>query len=180
MYSYLNSECLYKQIYQIKELPAEEENNLILQAQDGDKLALEKVLVHNLKSIIQVIKPCYANNKFDENDLFQEGAIALMKAIKTFNPYKGAKFSTYAIYKIKKYINTYINKNTFALKVPLYLKYLINKLDSIEQQYLQENNNMYSFPKYLSKKLNIDEDKAELLISIHNENIIDIDGEEEE
>lgn len=179
MYSIFKCNYLYRQLFHITPLNKEDENILLIKAQKGDNKALEKVLLHNFKTVIQVIKPCYANNKFDENDLFQEGAIALMNAVKTFNPSMGIKFSSYASYRIKKYINRYVNKNIFSLKVPTYIKSLINKVNKLENKFLEDNENNYSFTQYLSKSLDIDTSKADLLIRIRNEEFNNIDNEEE-
>ena len=50
-------------------------------------------------------------------DLIQEGNIGLMMAIKKFNPYKGNRFISYAVWWIRAYIQNFIIKNWSLVKV---------------------------------------------------------------
>jgi len=51
--------------------------------------------------LVRVLARKFANSKMDEEDLFQEGMIAYMRAAQTFDPSAAAKFETYASVVIK-------------------------------------------------------------------------------
>ena len=61
----------------------------------GDKLARDKLIEHNLRLVVHVIKKYYANT-MEQDDLISVGTIGLIKAINTFNVGKGARLATYA------------------------------------------------------------------------------------
>jgi len=76
-------------------LSAEEEREHLLRAAQGDREAKDKLVEHNLRLVVHVIKKYYANC-VDQEELISVGTIGLIKAINTFNVDKGAKLATYA------------------------------------------------------------------------------------
>jgi RNA polymerase sigma factor, sigma-70 family len=76
-------------------LPKEEEKRYIELAFSGDKAARTKLIEHNLRLVAHVSKK-YAGAVPDPDDLISIGTIGLIKAVDTFRPDKGSKFSSYA------------------------------------------------------------------------------------
>ena len=76
-------------------LSAEEEQKCLLACANGDLSARDKLIEHNLRLVVHVIKKYYANC-VDQDDLISVGTIGLIKAINTFNVGKGARLATYA------------------------------------------------------------------------------------
>lgn len=73
-----------------------EDKELFLQAQKGDKEAREALFEKNAGLIHHVIKR-YIGRGCESEDLFQLGAIGLVKAIEKFDTEYGVCFSTYAV-----------------------------------------------------------------------------------
>ena len=73
-----------------------EDKELFLQAQKGDKEAREALFEKNAGLIHHVIKR-YTGRGCESEDLFQLGAIGLVKAIEKFDTEYGVCFSTYAV-----------------------------------------------------------------------------------
>ena len=73
-----------------------EDKELFLQAQKGDKEAREALFEKNEGLIHHVIKR-YTGRGCESEDLFQLGAIGLVKAIEKFDTEYGVCFSTYAV-----------------------------------------------------------------------------------
>ncbi|MDR1734526.1 MAG: RNA polymerase sporulation sigma factor SigK [Oscillospiraceae bacterium] len=76
-------------------LSAEEETELLHRAAANDRAARDKLIEHNLRLVVHVIKKYYATCT-DQDDLISVGTIGLIKAINTFNIEKGARLATYA------------------------------------------------------------------------------------
>lgn len=73
-----------------------EERELFLKVREGDKEARE-LLFHKNTGLIRHITKRYIGRGCDAEDLFQLGAIGLLKAIEKFDPDYGVCFSTYAV-----------------------------------------------------------------------------------
>lgn len=70
--------------------------DLLLRAKNGDKKAGELLVQENLGLVGSVVKR-FENRGYDREDLFQIGAIGLMKAIEKFDFAYEVRFSTYAV-----------------------------------------------------------------------------------
>ncbi len=80
----------------LKTIPEKEKTILLEKAQNGDKIAREKLVMGNLRLVLSVIQR-FANRGENLDDLFQIGCIGLMKAIDNFDTSHEVKFSTYAV-----------------------------------------------------------------------------------
>lgn len=76
-------------------LPAKEEQECFARMAEGDRLARDKLINHNLRLVAHIIKKYYASTN-DQDDLISIGTIGLIKAVDTFNNNKGVRFATYA------------------------------------------------------------------------------------
>ncbi|MDR1928313.1 MAG: sigma-70 family RNA polymerase sigma factor, partial [Oscillospiraceae bacterium] len=76
-------------------LNAAEEHECLLACAAGDRAARDKLIEHNLRLVVHVIKKYYASCA-EQDDLISVGTIGLIKAINTFNVEKGARLATYA------------------------------------------------------------------------------------
>lgn len=76
-------------------LPPEEEAEYFKKARQGDALAREKLIEHNLRLVAHIVKKYYTSNK-NQEDLISVGTIGLIKAIDSYDIENGTKFATYA------------------------------------------------------------------------------------
>lgn len=77
-------------------------------------------------------------SNLDFNDFLQEGFIGLVEAAHSFDIGKGAKFITYAEYRIRKYVYHYNGLNTYMVRVPEYLKTRMRKLAAFKKDYKEK------------------------------------------
>ena len=92
-----------------------EMDTLLLQAQQGDTAAREKLIEGNLRLVLSVIQR-FEKRGESPDDLFQVGCIGLIKAISNFDPTKGVRFSTYGVPMIAGEIRRYLRDNS-AIRV---------------------------------------------------------------
>jgi RNA polymerase sigma-32 factor len=98
-------------------LSAEDERALALRVyEDKDERAAQALAVHNLRL---VVKMAYKYRRAWANmlDLIQEGNIGLLEAVSRYNPFKGARFSTYAAFWIRAYLLRFILEQSRNVKV---------------------------------------------------------------
>ena len=105
------------QINQFPLLTQEEEFNLAVRyRKHNDIEAAHKLITSNLKFVVKVAFE-YKSYGVKLLDLIQEGNIGLMMAVKKFNPHKGYRFISYAIWWIRAYIQNFIIKTWSLVKI---------------------------------------------------------------
>ncbi len=98
-------------------LTAEEEFKLAVQWKKENSMeAAEKLVVSNLRFVVKIAHE-YKNYRVKLADLIQEGNIGLMHAVKKFDPYKGYRLISYAVWWIRAYIQNYIIKSWSLVKI---------------------------------------------------------------
>ena len=107
-----------KEINKIPLLSHEEEIELALKAQKGDKIAKNKIVNANLRFVVNVAKK-YQNHGLDLTDLISEGNIGLLTAIDKFDADKGYHFISYAVWWIRQSILKAICEKSRAIRLPL-------------------------------------------------------------
>ncbi len=91
-------------------LTKEEEENYIIAKENGDVLAKNKLIEHNLRLVVFLAKK-YENTNVDLEDLVSIGSIGLIKGINTFSRGKNIKLATYCSRCIDNEILMYLRKN---------------------------------------------------------------------
>ncbi|HEX3034618.1 MAG TPA: RNA polymerase sigma factor RpoH [Thermodesulfobacteriota bacterium] len=98
-------------------LSREEEYELAKRYKEtGDLEAARKLITSNLKFVIRVANE-YKNYGLNIMDLIQEGNIGLMQAVKRFDPTKGYRLISYAVWWIRAYIQNYIMRSWKLVKL---------------------------------------------------------------
>ncbi len=105
------------QINQFPLLTREEEFKLAVKYRKyNDIEAAHQLITSNLRFVVKVAFE-YKSYGVKLQDLIQEGNIGLMMAVKKFNPYKGYRFISYAIWWIRAYIQNFIIKTWSLVKI---------------------------------------------------------------
>ncbi|MDE0159943.1 MAG: RNA polymerase sigma factor RpoH [Candidatus Dadabacteria bacterium] len=114
------SNSLQSYLAQIRDYPVlsrEEEYELAMRHREtGDLEAARKLIVSNLKFVVRIANE-YKNYNVNTLDLIQEGNIGLMKAVRGFDPTKGYRLISYAVWWIRAYIQNHIMRSWSLVKV---------------------------------------------------------------
>ncbi len=78
-----------------KPLSAGEEKEYLERCKEGDLLARNMLVEHNMRLVAHVVKK-YQGSDYEMEDLLSVGTIGLIKAVNTFNADKGSRLATYA------------------------------------------------------------------------------------
>ncbi len=98
-------------------LSAEEEYDLAIRhLQEGDMEAAHRLICANLRFVVKVANE-YRGYGLRLLDLVQEGNIGLMMAVKKFDPTRGTRLITYAVWWIRAYIQNYIMRSWSLVKI---------------------------------------------------------------
>lgn len=116
-----------KEIDQAPLLTWEQEKQLAKAIMDyNDPQARDQLIRSNLRLVVKIAKS-YSGRGLSLGDLIEEGNLGLMRAVDTFDPDHGVRFSTYAAWWIKQAIKRAILSNAQPIHIPTYMVELINQ-----------------------------------------------------
>lgn len=156
-----------KEIGKVPLLTAEEEVELALAMEKGDKEAKRRLAEANLRLVVSIAKR-YVGRGMLFLDLIQEGNLGLIKAVEKFDYRKGFKFSTYATWWIRQAITRAIADQARTIRIPVHMVETINKLIRVSRQLLQELGRDPQ-PEEIAKEMNMSVEKVREIMKISQE-----------
>lgn len=96
----------------------EQERQLARRARSGDKEAAERLVTANLRFVISYVKK-YQGRGLGLAELVCIGNEGLLKAVKKFDPEKGVKFISYAVWWIRQTVLQALAEQTRSVRIPL-------------------------------------------------------------
>ena len=109
---------------------ADEEYDCALRALNGDKKSREDLITRNLRFVISVAKQ-YQGTNAPLEELINEGNIGLIEAADKFDPTKGFKFISYAVWYVRRSINDYLKGKSKLVRIPVNR---INELSTLNKE----------------------------------------------
>jgi RNA polymerase primary sigma factor len=192
LYTIVNTnsfETYLRELSAINVLSAEEEIALTKRIALGDKKALDKLIKHNLRFVVSVAKQ-FVDKDNNIEDLVNEGNLGLIIAANKFDPDRGIKFISYAVWYIRKQMMLYKGTITPTIKITsnkqndLYkYKTIKNKLEMelerepstseinevLQHKNIREIEFLYrNYVESLSKPLDNEYDNGELIDTIES------------
>lgn len=140
-------------------LSLEQEVELTYQARRGNVAAKQKLINCNLRFVISIAKQ-YVHQGISLEDLIMEGNLGLMTAIDKFDPMRGFKLSTYAVWWIRQAILNALSEKGRSVRIPLNQVGLQQRIRKAIQQFIQQEERQPSVSE-LAEIMGLSEDKIE-------------------
>jgi len=121
-------------------LTADEEHDVAIRAAEGDKEAIDKLVLSNLRFVVSVAKMYQGSSVTKFSDLINEGNAGLIEAAHSFDPTTGFKFISYAIWYIRKDMLKYLTNYSRMIRVPLNKVQSLKKMNEIESELMGKLN----------------------------------------
>lgn len=146
-------------------LTRDEEHALALASSEGDEKAFNKLVRSNLRYVVNVANR-YKGFGLSLEDLINEGNIGLINAIKRFDPERGVKLITYAVWWIRQSIMHALANQRSTVRLPVKQAGLLHKISIMFEKLRQEfKREPTTFE--LSERLNIKVADIEKLIRVN-------------
>ena len=152
----------------------EDEANCADRALKGDEKARHELVIRNLRFVVSVAKK-YESQSAPLPDLVNQGNIGLIQAAHRFDPSKGYKFISYAVWWIRREIIDYFYNSSRAIRIPTNKIGAMNRFNEAKDKLIQEEcfnlttNDMYG---KLEGFTDIDIDN---MVEIDNLNVLSYD-----
>lgn len=138
-------------------LDEQQERALIQKVRErGDLTAARTLVVHNLRLVVAIAYQ-YRQAWLNVLDLFQEGSVGLMEAVRRWDPDMGTRFGSYAAYWIRAYVLRFLMTNARLIHVGNTRagRKLFFRLEKERQKLLAAG--FDPTPKLLAARLQVDE-----------------------
>lgn len=157
----------FKEINKIPLLSRSEEITLARRARKGDQIARQKLVQANLRFVVSIAKGFSALGLPFE-DLVSEGNIGLMTALEHFDPERGYRFISYAVWWIRQAVLRAINEKARMIRLPQNKTQELLQIVKVRED-LQGEHSLKSEAETIARKLNSHQDRVAQLLNISRE-----------
>lgn len=140
-------------------LSLNQEVELTYRARRGDEQAKQQLINCNLRFVISIAKQ-YIHQGIALEDLIMEGNLGLITAIEKFDPMRGFKLSTYAVWWIRQAILNALCEKGRSVRIPLNQVGLQQRIKKCVQNFIQVEERQPTISE-LAELLQLPEDKIE-------------------
>jgi len=153
-----------REVGRIPLLTVKQEIELAVKIKKGDAEARARMINSNLRLVVTIAHD-YANLGLPLLALISEGNIGLTKAVERFDPAKGAKLSTYAMWWIKQSIKRALANQSKTIRLPVHL---VDKIAKVRRVSLQMSDGLGREPTddELGEEIGIASEKVARLKSV--------------
>jgi len=123
-----------------------------------------EIAAANLKLVIKFAKE-YQHVGVPLSDLIQEGNIGLMRAIEKFDPSKGLKFTTYAVWWIKQGFLKVIKQNNRLIRIPTHIQETLSRIAKVRES-ITEETGIEPTMAFLAEQEGMTEEELEILYNV--------------
>ena len=127
-----------QELRRIPQLSREEEQAFAARAAQGDRKARQHLIQANLRFVILVAKR-YRNRGVPLEDLVDEGNIGLIRAAERFDPERGIRFISYAVWWIRQAILKAIHEDGRLIRLPKSRAEELSRVEELRRHGVTEN-----------------------------------------
>ncbi|HEX2677384.1 MAG TPA: sigma-70 family RNA polymerase sigma factor [Polyangiales bacterium] len=133
------ADALWRTAHSTPLLTVEAEERLARDAKGGSTAAFEALLRAHLRLVLAMARG-YAKYGLPSEDLVSEGLLGLVEAARRFDPERGVRLSTYAVWWIREYMRRYTMLNRRIIRTPSsrHGRKLLAKLRDTQRRMTQE------------------------------------------
>lgn len=156
----------FKDVSRLSMISQDEEIELTKKVKEGDEKSMKRLVEANLRFVISVAKQ-YQNKGLPLVDLIQEGNLGMLQAAKLFDPNKGFRFISYAVWWIRQSIMKAISDQCRTVRLPMNQVVYISKINKEIENFEQSNGRKPSIDE-IEELTGLDPNKISLALESMN------------
>lgn len=114
-----------------------DEQELIMLERIGRRAA-QRFVENNLRLVAMVVRKAGTRSRMPESELFQEGCLGLIEAVRRFDHRRGLRFATYALHWIRAYVGAISANRAGALNLPASRAERLREMQGVRARLAQE------------------------------------------
>ncbi len=150
-----------------KLISPEREVELARLAATGDENARNELVTANLRFVVSVAK-MYASNPEDFADVVAAGNMGLIEAAEKFDPTRGFKFISFAVWYIRKEMINYLNDNSRTIRIPINQTVILREMVKVGNEIAMREGREATFDESYEEMV----EKNEKFSSVKKESIL--------
>jgi len=158
-----------RDIARFKPLSAEQERELGRRIQKGDQEALNRMVEANLRFVVSYAKR-YRGLGLSFLDLVHEGNLGLIEAAKRFDPERGVKFISYAVWWVRQAIFHALSEGARAFRVPQKLSGQVSKVGNARDE-LAAQLERAPTTEEVAQKTELSKEEVEAILRVSGEDL---------
>lgn len=162
-----------KAVSRYKLLTKEEEIEMAVAIQKGDVEAENKFINANLRLVLKVASH-YRRRGLAFSDLIMEGNIGLMHAVKRYDPDKGFRFATYAVWWVRQAIERALMSQTRTIRLPVHIVKRLSRCMRLGEKAAHLSHTSNASDEVMAKEANVTVDDVRFLMS-HRHNTVSLE-----
>lgn len=151
-------------LFDISRYPLIDREEEVRLAQDGSPESLEKLVRSNLRFVVSVAKK-YQNRGVPLPDLINEGNVGLIRAADRFDPTKGVKFISYAVWWIRQAILQALAEQSRVVRVPMNRAGALHRVGKYASNFVQERGREPTAAE-IARELDLSSSEVEATLSV--------------
>lgn len=173
-----STDLYFKDLKKLPVLSREEEHKLAMHwFETRNREAGQQLVLSNLRFVVKIAKE-YSRFGFKMQDLIQEGNMGLLHAVDKYDPRKGYRLITYAVWWIRAYIQSYILRSWSIVRTGTtrVQRRIFNGLKKATQKISAMNSSEPVSPKLLAKELDVTENQLKETMGLMKRRDVSMDA----
>lgn len=162
-----------KAVSRYKLLTKEQEYEMTCAIRQGDTGVEEQFINANLRLVLKVASH-YRRRGLAFSDIIAEGNMGLMHAVKRFDPDKGFRFATYAVWWVRQSIERALMSQTRTIRLPVHVVKRLSRCMRLGEKAAHMQNQSNASDEVIAKEAQVSVDDVRFLMS-HRHNTVSLE-----